>query len=152
MTFNDILQMIAGLALVAGLIGLVALAIRRWGDRAGAPARGRRLALVESRQIDPKRRLVLIRRDDVEHLLLIGGDGDLVIERAIETPDMAAAPAPMRGTEPGFRPAAAPVAAHDYADDDDEDEPVLRVDRRGTERRRGFPPQPGRRIPPEFDR
>ena len=36
MTFNDILQMIAGLALVAGLIGLVALAIRRWGDRAGA--------------------------------------------------------------------------------------------------------------------
>jgi hypothetical protein len=39
--------------------------------------------VVEAATIDAKRRLVLVRRDEVEHLLLIGGGTDLVIEHAI---------------------------------------------------------------------
>ncbi|MFD0390331.1 hypothetical protein ACFQ4K_25025 [Tistrella bauzanensis] len=37
MTSIEILRTVLGLALVAGLIGLVALGVRRWGDRSGAP-------------------------------------------------------------------------------------------------------------------
>ena len=39
--------------------------------------------MLEVLAIDGKRRLVLVRRDDTEHLLLIGGEADLVIERGI---------------------------------------------------------------------
>ena len=46
--------------------------------------RGQRLGISEYHEIDKTRRLVLVRRDDVEHLILIGGGGDdLVIETGI---------------------------------------------------------------------
>ena len=53
----------------------------------------RRLAYVERAHLDGGRKLVLIRRDDVEHLLLIGGPIDLVIETGIP-----AEPQPRRET------------------------------------------------------
>ena len=59
----------------------------------------RRLALIEVRPIDAKRKLVLLRRDDREHLVLLGATGDLLIESGIEAP-------PSRPAE------AAPPAAH----------------------------------------
>lgn len=43
----------------------------------------RRLAVVEHASVDGKRRLVLIRRDGVEHLMMIGGPVDVVIETGI---------------------------------------------------------------------
>ena len=51
----------------------------------GATARGRlpRLAIVDAMGIDSRRRLVLVRRDNVEHLLLIGGPTDIVVEPQI---------------------------------------------------------------------
>lgn len=39
--------------------------------------------MVEARAIDSRRRLVLVRRDDREHLLLIGGANDVVVETGI---------------------------------------------------------------------
>ncbi|MFA5958484.1 hypothetical protein [Hyphomicrobium sp.] len=47
------------------------------------PKGERRLEVVDHASIDGKRRLVLIRRDDVEHLLLTGGPVDVVIETGI---------------------------------------------------------------------
>lgn len=47
------------------------------------PRGERRLGVVESVSIDTKRRLVLVRRDDREHLILTGGPTDLVIETGI---------------------------------------------------------------------
>jgi hypothetical protein len=44
---------------------------------------GRRLDIVEQANIDSRRRLVLIRRDDVEHLVMTGGPADVVIETGI---------------------------------------------------------------------
>lgn len=44
---------------------------------------GRRLEVVEQTSIDGRRRLVLIRRDDVEHLVMTGGPVDVVIETGI---------------------------------------------------------------------
>ena len=51
-----------------------------------APGRSQRLSVVEVRQLDVRRRLVLVRRDGVEHLLLLGATADLVVETGITPP------------------------------------------------------------------
>jgi hypothetical protein len=48
--------------------------------------RGSRLGISEYYEIDKARRLVLVRRDDMEHLLLIGGSQDVVVESDIGSP------------------------------------------------------------------
>ena len=70
--------------IVLGLIGAAAWAVRRFGSGryGGAGQRGRqpRLAVIDHTSVDARRRLILIRRDNVEHLLLIGGPTDVVVE------------------------------------------------------------------------
>src|SRR6185437_3103974 len=39
-----------------------------------------RLAVIDAANVDGRRRLVLIRRDNIEHLLMIGGPSDVVVE------------------------------------------------------------------------
>ena len=81
-----IFQYVISLAVILGLIALIVWAIRRYGRGAVGPAaRGRlpRLAVVDALAIDNKRRLVLVRRDNVEHLVLIGGPTDVVVEPSI---------------------------------------------------------------------
>jgi flagellar protein FliO/FliZ len=68
---------------VLALIGVTAWLVRRFGaSRLGSAARGRqpRLAVIDAASVDGRRRLVLIRRDNTEHLLMIGGPTDVVIE------------------------------------------------------------------------
>jgi hypothetical protein len=69
--------------IVLALIGLTAWLVRRFGaSRLSGSSRGRqpRLAVIDAASVDGRRRLVLIRRDNVEHLMMIGGPNDLVIE------------------------------------------------------------------------
>src|SRR6478735_3016575 len=72
---------------VLALIGLAAWLVRRFaGNRMGAnPNRARmpRLAVIDAAAVDGRRRLVLVRRDNVEHLLMIGGPSDIVVETNI---------------------------------------------------------------------
>jgi flagellar biogenesis protein FliO len=74
-------------AVVFALIGLTAWLIRRFGSGAlsGSGARGRapRLAVIEAGAVDGRRKLVLIRRDNTEHLIMIGGPTDIVVEANI---------------------------------------------------------------------
>ncbi len=49
------------------------------------PKGERRLEVIDQASLDGKRRLVLIRRDDVEHLLLTGGPVDVVVETGINS-------------------------------------------------------------------
>lgn len=49
----------------------------------GGRNRKTRLAVMDATAVDSHRRLVLVRRDDIEHLLLIGGPTDVVVERDI---------------------------------------------------------------------
>jgi hypothetical protein len=49
------------------------------------PKGERRLEVVDHASVDSRRKLVLIRRDDVEHLLLTGGPVDVVIETGIKS-------------------------------------------------------------------
>ncbi|MGH6866001.1 MAG: hypothetical protein ACREDO_07515 [Methyloceanibacter sp.] len=84
----DILAIATFLFIVA-LASLLVWAFRTFvlGGSNGAKflkARERRLGVVETASVDQKRRLVLIRRDDVEHLLITGGPVDLVIETGIK--------------------------------------------------------------------
>ncbi len=91
--YGDYLQFLLALVFVLALIGLVAALLRRFG-LAGAAGlkqriggRERRLAVVEMTPLDARRRLVLIRRDGVEHLVLLGPTGDLVVETNIRSED-----------------------------------------------------------------
>lgn len=72
---------------VFALIGLTAWLIRRFGSGSlgGQKARGRapRLAVIEAGAVDGRRKLVLIRRDNVEHLIMIGGPTDILVEANI---------------------------------------------------------------------
>jgi flagellar protein FliO/FliZ len=89
------------------IVVLVLLALAFWllrrfgaGRLGGGAARGRqpRLAVIDQATVDGRRRLVLIRRDNVEHLLIIGGPTDVVVEqnivRAASALREAAAPRP----------------------------------------------------------
>jgi hypothetical protein len=67
------------------LIGVLAWAVRRFGATRLEAARSRqpRLAVVDSAAVDGRRKLVIVRRDNVEHLLMIGGPTDVVVESSI---------------------------------------------------------------------
>ncbi len=81
MAITDFLRAVFALALTLGLIGLVAVALRRmgpeWLARLQNIKKDRRLALIESLPLDPNRRLVLVSLDGVERLILLG-DGRLL--------------------------------------------------------------------------
>jgi flagellar protein FliO/FliZ len=77
MALSDFLRALFALVLTLGLIGLAAVALRRYGPEAlarfGSPTKKeRRLAVVESLVLDPARRLVLVSCDGQERLLLLG--------------------------------------------------------------------------------
>lgn len=87
-------------AAVAVLLGLACLALVLWIVRRrpsspflrGGRNRQPRLSVLDAAAVDTRRRLVLVRRDDVEHLLMIGGPTDIVIESRIMTAVPAAVP------------------------------------------------------------
>ena len=64
---------------VLALIALLAWVARRLGLGAAGPRPGRRLALVEVLALDPRRRLILVRCDGREALLLTGGGRDALL-------------------------------------------------------------------------
>src|ERR1700752_2575628 len=98
------------------LIGVAAWLVRRFaGNRLGANTnRGRmpRLARIDAAAEDGRRRLVLVRRDNVEHLLMIGGPTDIVVEPNITRPTARGDQLPQRpaGAEPPPRIAPLPDA------------------------------------------
>lgn len=85
MNFLDLARAIFGLAFVLGLIGLVAWASRRYAPQLMAKLsaeRGeRRLKVVETLVLDPARRLVLVKIDDEERLILLGEGRELIEPR-----------------------------------------------------------------------
>ena len=80
------------MALLAALVLLVILF--RLIKRRPRGRKGSRLGIVEFCELDQSRRLVLLRRDDVEHLVLIGGAQDLVVESGIGEQAEASQPEP----------------------------------------------------------
>lgn len=85
MNFLDLARAIFGLAFVLGLIGLCAWAARRYAPqlmaKLGAERGERRLQVMETLVLDPARRLVLVRVDDEERLILLGEGRELIEPR-----------------------------------------------------------------------
>ncbi|QDG76824.1 flagellar biosynthetic protein FliO [Labrenzia sp. PHM005] len=79
------LQLVISLAVVLVLFGLFIFIIKRLMGARVPQSRGRqpRIALMDSAAIDSRRRLLLVRRDNIEHLILVGGPSDVVVEQNI---------------------------------------------------------------------
>src|SRR5215475_13132547 len=110
------LKVVLFVIVVLGLLALAFWLLRRLGGgRLGSDAtRGRqsRLAVIDQATVDSRRHLVLIRRDNVEHLLIIGGPSDVVVEQnivraatALQETGPARPPAMPRGGPPQPEPA-----------------------------------------------
>ncbi|RDD62584.1 flagellar biosynthetic protein FliO [Ferruginivarius sediminum] len=102
MDLDVYLRFLLALIFVVGLIGALAWGANRLGLGGRlTPNTGkkhRRLSVVEVAPLDGRRKLVLLRRDAVEHLVLIGQGNDVLIETGIAAP---AAPAKAPDTAPG---------------------------------------------------
>jgi flagellar biogenesis protein FliO len=118
-------KVLLALLIVLGLAGAVFYVVRYAspGRFVSSALRGRqpRLAVIEVAGVDQRRRLVLIRRDNVEHLLMIGGPSDVVVEpnilRAVavgnsrEAPQTRAEPSRAMAADGGLWPHQPEVAA-----------------------------------------
>ncbi|GGK37307.1 flagellar biosynthetic protein FliO [Salinarimonas ramus] len=122
---TSIVQYLIAFAVVMGLLALFAwLAPRLLGRRIGGQNlssgknRQPRLGIVDVYDLDRQRQLVLLRRDGVEHLLLIGGPNDVVVESGIgrapprpaQRPGGAQAPMPAAVPPVAAAPASMPFA------------------------------------------
>ena len=83
-----LVKFVVSFAIVLLLIGAAAWLVRKFGGKAlipgaacGAASRG--LPVVDTAPVDSRRSLVIVRRDNVEHLLLIGGPTDVLVEANI---------------------------------------------------------------------
>jgi flagellar protein FliO/FliZ len=98
MDFVETIRAIAALGITLGLIGLAAYGARRWGPewltRLQPSRADKRLVLVESLPLDAARRLVLVRLDGAEKLILLG-DGHL-----LDSPPPKPAPRRKTGAKP----------------------------------------------------
>ena len=109
MDLFNLLHYVTALIFVAVLAG-AAFLIKRYGSNPAAFKEGlggkmagkwgkwnftapqRRLAVVETLMVAPKQRLLIIRRDDVEHLVFAGAEGATVIEANIPPAAKVSAP------------------------------------------------------------
>ena len=139
------------LVLVVALIFAAAWFARRFtGGRLGTNAnRGRmpRLAVIDAAAVDGRRRLVLVRRDNVEHLLMIGGPSDIVVEPNIVRAQLARDQVATRAAVPAPEPAwqdQEPVRSEPL----DLGEPVGLPEPPPRVPRTAFPDEPRRQPPP----
>ncbi len=85
MTLEDYLKFFFALIFVLCLMGGLAYVLKRFG-LAGEkliPADKRRLKIIEVLPLDMRRKAILLRRDDKEHLVILGGAGETVVETDI---------------------------------------------------------------------
>lgn len=114
MEITQIAFFVAVMFVVLALILLLAWVAKRYmgGGRTtrtkGSPLRRRerRLSMVEAASVSPRHKLVLVRRDNTEHLLLLGGATELVVESRIV--GQQEAEVNIRDSEPQFGQAPSP--------------------------------------------
>lgn len=84
---NRLIIAVVGVGTALLLLAIVLWFIRRRSGSApfirGGRNRQPRLQVLDATAVDARRRLVLVRRDNVEHLVMIGGPTDIVIESGI---------------------------------------------------------------------
>lgn len=85
MGIEDYIKFLAALIFVLSLMGGLAFVLKKLGlsQNALGGGKNKRLKISEVLPIDARRKLVLIRQDDKEHLVLLGSSGDTVIKTDI---------------------------------------------------------------------
>ena len=84
MEFIDVFRYFGALLLVLAMVGGAGLLARRFGVPGVTKAQCiKRLQVVETLLVGPRQRLIIFRRDNVEHLVLSGPEGASVIESGI---------------------------------------------------------------------
>lgn len=78
----DYLQAALALAFVVGLMLVAAAGLARWRGKIPGIAGQGRVSVVETHSLDPRHRLVLVRWDRSEHLLMVGQAGTLLVASA----------------------------------------------------------------------
>ncbi len=133
--------------LLLAIVYVAWLVWRRLQGPAVKRGKGKRIGVVEAHNIGKERQLLLVRRDDVEHLVLIGGENDLVIETGIEMEEEAApvvhAAPPMAPRRPQAPPAPPPAPEEEPYEEEAFDEPSPFVPGPAPDQR--IPPLPPRR-------
>lgn len=114
MEFSGYVRFLLALIFVLGLIGLLAAVAKKYGLGIGGPIvrkpGERRLKVVEIKQLDPKRKAVLISRDGVEHLVILGPNSETVVEANITPPTHADFKAAMDEATHDHTPKTGPTA------------------------------------------
>jgi hypothetical protein len=82
---NQYMNVIIAALVILAVLLVILMVWRTFSGRVRG-RRGQRLGISEYHEMDKMRRLVLVRRDNVEHLILIGGPQDVVIEQTITGP------------------------------------------------------------------
>ncbi|MGH1589495.1 hypothetical protein ACRBEV_15480 [Methylobacterium phyllosphaerae] len=116
---SPIVQYIVIFAVIFTALAAIVFTVRRLTGRSlalpgrtGNRGRQPRLGIVDVYELDRARQLILLRRDNVEHLLLVGGPNDVVVERNIQRsqrPLPEAALRPELATEPLAEPLQDPL-------------------------------------------
>lgn len=99
------LRWIIAFAVVLLLVALLGFFLRRMSGgrlkfkgQGGGRTRQPRLGVVDVYDLDRQRQLILVRRDNVEHLVMIGGASDVVVEtNIVRSGGRVAAPLPSEG-------------------------------------------------------
>lgn len=93
---TEYLRFAAALIFVLALIGAAAFSLRAFGfmTPGNRNKAERRMTIVETMMLDPRRRLMIVRRDNVEHVLLLGLSGETILERAVKVPEISTDPIP----------------------------------------------------------
>jgi flagellar protein FliO/FliZ len=100
MDMTDALRYLGALALVLALVGAAGLALRRYG-LPGMVGAGRRLAVVEALMLGKNHRLLIVRCDGTEHVVVTTPQGATVVASAAVKPpaaSMTIAPTPATET------------------------------------------------------
>ena len=81
----DFVRFFVALIFVLGLIGLMGVLLKRFGPIGVGvkPGNKARLSIQEILPLDPRNRLMLVRLDDAEHLIVLGQQGVNVVESNI---------------------------------------------------------------------
>ena len=83
---HDILRFVSALVLVVSLMGILWIILKRLNISGGMllpQGKKRRLMIVETLPLDMKHKAILLRRDNTDHLVILGPNGETVIERSI---------------------------------------------------------------------
>jgi len=107
MDFSQYFRFLFALIFVIGLIGVIAVMVRRMGF--GSPTSiikrhgERRLDIVEVMPLEGRRKLMIIRRDNREHLLMISPASELLIESFDKPATTDITPSPPKHSVPNHK-------------------------------------------------